>query len=340
MFVLVLLPHFYANKQQSDPTNPFIPQISSKQVHPSEAEMFNSKLAFIRLALCAFALSLTTVAQAQTLISARVLSSEGPVEIRRATNGQAQIQPIAFKANDELNAGDTIVTGKKGRLVLGLSDGSQAVIAPQTTVVIQNLQQSPRTLFNVLRGKTRVHIEKFGGQPNPYRVNTPTAVIAVRGTIFDVLVKDDETEVFLHEGQVSVFNLALPNQPILLAPGQTTRIIGERVPRNPNTFKPGRNDDNFRSTGQRQDERRTAQRGNDSNRTDGRANTPGERGTRGDTLERTNRPGGFSDVGRTGSGPASAGSRPSSMPSANPGAGPGGNPGGPSGPSGSGSRRP
>lgn len=299
--------------------------------------MFNAKRAFIGLALGALALSSTSVAHAQTLISAKVLSSEGPVEIRRATNGQAQIQPSAFKANDELNAGDTIVTGKKGRLVLGLSDGSQAVIAPQTTVVIQNLQQSPRTLFNVLRGKTRVQIEKYGGQPNPYRVNTPTAVIAVRGTIFDVLVKDDETEVFLHEGQVSVFNLALPNQPILLAPGQTTRIIGERVPRNPNTFKPGRNDDSFRSTGQRQDERRTAQRSVASNRADSRsaANAPGERGTRGDTVERTNRSGGFSDVDRNGSMSSSAGSRPSSMPSANPGTGPSGNPGG-----GRGGRRP
>lgn len=292
--------------------------------------MFNLKLAFIWLALCVSIISLTTIAQAQTLVSARVLSSEGPVEIRRQANGQAQMQPIAFKMNDELNAGDTIVTGKKGRLVLGLSDGSQAVIAPQTMVIIQNLQQSPRTLFNVLRGKTRVQIEKHGGQPNPYRVNTPTAVIAVRGTIFDVLVKDDETEVFLHEGQVSVFNLALPNQPVLLAPGQTTRIVGERLPRNPNTFKPGRNDDSFRSTGQRQEERRTAN--NDSNRTDGRggSSTTGERASRNENADRNSRPGGLSDFGRTGNAQPGAGSRPSSMPSSNPGAGtsPGGGPNG------------
>ena len=107
---------------------------------------------------------LTAAAQAQTLVAAKVLSSEGPVEIRRAQQGQAQMQPITFKLNTELNAGDTIMTGKKGRLVLGLSDGSQAVIGAQTTVVIQDLQQAPRTLFNVLRGKTRVHIEKLGGK--------------------------------------------------------------------------------------------------------------------------------------------------------------------------------
>lgn len=303
--------------------------------------MCNQKLGFIAFVLCSLLLSVSNTVQAQTLVSARVLSSEGPVEIRRQANSQAQIQPIVFKANDELNVGDTIVTGKKGRLVLGLSDGSQAIVAPQSTVVIQNLQQSPRTLFNVLRGKTRVHIEKYGGQPNPYRVNTPTAVIAVRGTIFDVLVKDDETEVFLHEGQVSVFNLALPNQPVLLAPGQTTRIAGERAPRNPNNFKPGRNDDNFRSTEQRQDERRTAQRSTDTNRPDGRSasSVSSERGARGETVERANRNGGIPDFGRTGSVQPSAGSRPGSLPGAGASANPGANSGGSAG-GGSGSRRP
>src|ERR1051326_633016 len=142
--------------------------------------------------------------RAQELVSARVLSFEGQVEIRRPSDNQPRLQKIAYKTNDELKAGDTIITGKSGRLVLGLSDGSQAVIAPQTTVLIKDLSQSPRTLFNVIRGKTRIHIEKLGGQPNPYRVNTPTAVIAVRGTIFDVLVDRNETQVFLHEGPVAV----------------------------------------------------------------------------------------------------------------------------------------
>lgn len=185
--------------------------------------------------------------QAQELVSAKVLSSEGQVEIRRVFSNQIQAQKIAFKVEDKLSAGDTIVTGKKGRLVLGLSDGSQAVIAPQTTVVIEDLSQSPRTLFNVIRGKTRVHIEKLGGQPNPYRVNTPTAVIAVRGTIFDVLVENEETQVYLHEGAVSVFNSRLPDQPILLSAGQMTRVMLQRLPNQPNTFKPGRNDNSFRT---------------------------------------------------------------------------------------------
>src|SRR5215813_1870235 len=184
-------------------------------------------------------------ARAQDLVSARVLSIEGQVEIHRRPDAQARVQNIAFKVEDELKAGDTIITGKNGRLSLGLSDGSQAVIAPKTTVVIKDLSGSPRGLFNVIRGKARVHIEKLGGQPNPYRVNTPTAVIAVRGTVFDVLVEEDKTEVFLHEGEVAVTNPAAPGKAVFLFAGQMTSVLPQRTPNAPSPFKAGRNDSIF-----------------------------------------------------------------------------------------------
>jgi hypothetical protein len=175
-----------------------------------------------------------------------------------------QVQKVAFKVADELFAGDTIMTGKDGRLVLGLSDGSQAVIAPKTTVILKDLSQTPRTLFQMIKGKTRIHIEKLGGQPNPYRVNTPTAVIAVRGTVFDVLADEHDTQVFLHEGQVAVFNQRLLDQPILLNAGQMTHVAVERVPNTPSAFKVGRNDDVFRMsrTGRLSGDSRVADRGN------------------------------------------------------------------------------
>jgi hypothetical protein len=198
-------------------------------------------------------------------VSARVLSVEGAVELRRAG-----AQKVGFTANEELKAGDTIVTGRGGRMVLGLSDGSQAVIAPKTTVVIQDLSASPRTLFQVIRGKARVRIEKLGGQPNPYRVNTPTAVIAVRGTIFDVLVGDDETDVFLHEGEVAVTSTAEPDRPVFLFAGQMTRVAPRQAPRSPGVFKPGRNDGEFRTERRTPESRQADERraGADSRRGD------------------------------------------------------------------------
>lgn len=184
-------------------------------------------------------------ARAQTLAAARILSSEGAVEIQRRSQGQATLAKIEYRVNDELLAGDVIKTLKGGRLVLGLTDGSQAIIGERTTVEIVDLSQSPRTIFNVLRGKTRIKIEKVGGRPNPYRVNTPTAVIAVRGTLFDVLVTDRETQVFVHEGEVAVSNLTAPEERVILSPGLRTRVQQAQPPEPPSRFQPGRNNDTF-----------------------------------------------------------------------------------------------
>ncbi|HEY0546967.1 MAG TPA: FecR family protein [Pyrinomonadaceae bacterium] len=181
----------------------------------------------------------------QTLVSARILSSDGAVEIERRAQGQPAFVKVDYRVNDELVAGDVIKTAKGGRLVLGLTDGSQAIIGEKTTVEITDLSKSPRTIFNVLRGKTRIKIEKVGGRPNPYRVNTPTAVIAVRGTLFDVLVSEKETQVFVHEGQVAVSGLKAPEMPVILEPGQKTRVPMAESPEAPSNFQPGRNNDSF-----------------------------------------------------------------------------------------------
>ena len=187
-------------------------------------------------------------ANAQHLVAAEILSVDGPVEIRRGPPGGAALKKISFKPNDQLQAGDRIVTGLRGRLVLGLTDGSQAVVGEQTVVEVRDLGSSPRELFHVLRGKTRVYIEKLGGRPNPYRINTPTAIIAVRGTLFDVIVTTNDTEVFVHDGEVAVSSLQAPEQMVLLSAGQMTRVRRGQAPTPPVPFKPGRNDDSFRRT--------------------------------------------------------------------------------------------
>jgi hypothetical protein len=182
---------------------------------------------------------------AQQLVEAKILSVDGSVEIRRSSAGGSTFAKVNFRVADQLKAGDRIVTGWRARLVLGLTDGSQAVVGERSIVEVKDLGSSPRELFNVLKGKTRIYIEKLGGRPNPYRINTPTAVIAVRGTLFDVIVKSSETEVFVHEGEVAVSDSKL-GQAVVLSAGQMTRVKREQQPAPPVPFKPGRNDDSFR----------------------------------------------------------------------------------------------
>lgn len=240
------------------------------------AKMLSKRVTVVCLLSLTVAVLARTDVRAQALVSARVLSSSGPVEIQRRGQGQTEFSKIAYRTGEELAAGDVIKTFKGGRLVLGLTDGSQAIIGEQTVVEIADLSRSPRTIFNVLRGKTRIKIEKMGGRPNPYRVNTPTAVIAVRGTLFDVLVSGRETRVLVHEGEVAVSNVSSPNVLVVLPPGWATRVREGRPPESPGTFRPGRNNDTF-------EPRPEARRSNENIRGDdnGRARDR-QRDTRGD----------------------------------------------------------
>jgi len=214
--------------------------------------------------------------KAQDLASAKILSREGSVQISRPSADGTTMNRVKLGANDELFAGDLIKTGVGGRLVIGLRDGSQAVISENTTVEIKDTNNSPRTIFNILRGRTRIKIEKLGGKPNPYSITTPTTVIAVRGTIFDVFVKDDETKVFVVEGEVSVANLLLPEQEIILTPGQFTRVQKEHPPQPPKPYKPGRNDEGFKPVAEQR--RGGNPFGNLSEDNPGRSGFPGNSG--------------------------------------------------------------
>lgn len=203
------------------------------------------KLILINLKVLAVIVLTVVSIQSQTSNAAKIISVEGTAKITRLSN-TGNSQKIKPSTGDYLKVGDIIQTSTGGRMVIKLPDGSQAIISENTMVEIMDLTNSPRTIFKVLRGKTRIKIEKLGGKPNPYRITTPTTVIAVRGTIFDVLVKGDETRVFVTEGEVSVANLLLPDQEVILTEGQFTRVKKDSPPSPPSVFKPERNNELFK----------------------------------------------------------------------------------------------
>ncbi len=112
-----------------------------------------------------------------------------------------------------------IVTGSDGYAKLQVSDGSTFEVYPNSKVIFRNNPGNLRDLVDMVIGRIRVHIEKLGGQPNPNSVKTPSAVISVRGTIFDVVVNDDDaTTVAVTEGLVAVRHAVLP--------GNSEKLVG------------------------------------------------------------------------------------------------------------------
>ena len=171
-------------------------------------------------------------AMAQTL-DARVASVNGPA--LRRNNQRAFI----LSRGDLLSPGDEIDTRGGGRVVIDLTDGSVVVVHPNSRIVISDYRSasSLREMFRILIGRVRVKIAHYGGKPNPYRVNSPTASILVRGTEFDVAVEPSgDTRVEVYEGLVEVQSLSDPRRSAFLSAGR-----GALVKRNKDIrfFTPG-----------------------------------------------------------------------------------------------------
>ncbi len=152
--------------------------------------------------------------------SAKVISLRGDVSVLRDS------QRWALSQGDTIQMQQVVVSGADGHAMFQVSDGSTFEVFPYSTVVFRNNPPSWRELIDIIAGKIKVHIEHWGGLPNPQRVRTPTAVISVRGTVFDVVVDEDDatTDVAVEEGTVVVRHLLVPGNEKTLHSGESLRI--------------------------------------------------------------------------------------------------------------------
>jgi len=159
-----------------------------------------------------------TVRAQSTEVVARAASVTGRALL--LGNGSA---PFALTTGYILNPGDRIDTHGGGRVVIDLSDGSMVVVAPESIVILKDFRAagSLRELFEIAGGMVRVKINHLAGKPNPYRMNSPTASIAVRGTGFSINVDaQGATRVVVDEGAVEVSSLGDPHRKVLLEAGR------------------------------------------------------------------------------------------------------------------------
>jgi len=86
----------------------------------------------------------------------------------------------------------------------------------------------------LLLGRIRALINKRTGGAVPFELGTPSAVIAVRGTEFDVEVNPrNVTEVDVVDGLVEVYGRNAPGGSVLLEPGFSTRVGMDSGPEQP-----------------------------------------------------------------------------------------------------------
>ena len=176
------------------------------------------RLRFLRLVGVALALHLLHTGVIAQVVEARIASVSG----RAVISGQTHSQTNLVRGT-VVQPGDEIDTRSGGHVTLELSDGSMLVVQPGSHVVLQDYRNasSLRELLHITVGHVRIRINHLGGRPNPYRVNSPTASIAVRGTEFSVAVNAaGDTEVVVYAGLVEVSSLRNPGRPVLVHPGR------------------------------------------------------------------------------------------------------------------------
>lgn len=132
--------------------------------------------------------------------AAKVTELSGQVSVLRDS------QPWALNVGDSIQVKQVVITGADGFARFQVSDGSTFEVYPNSNVTFRSNPGSWRDLLDVWVGRIKVHIQKLGGQPNPNTIHTPSAIISVRGTTFDVEVDGDSenTVVTVEEGVVDV----------------------------------------------------------------------------------------------------------------------------------------
>lgn len=156
--------------------------------------------------------------------AAKVISLNGDVSVLRDST------PWALNIGDQVQIRQVIVTGPDGYAKFEVSDGSSFEVYPNSNIVFRKNPGNWRDLLDVLVGRVKIHIQKLGGQPNNNRIITPTAVISVRGTTFDVGVDDDDetTIVSVEEGVVDVRHALRPGQVRTLNAGESIHVYKDQ----------------------------------------------------------------------------------------------------------------
>jgi ferric-dicitrate binding protein FerR (iron transport regulator) len=153
--------------------------------------------------------------------AAKVIELTGRVSVMR------QGAPWALEVGGTVQPKQVVITGPDGFARFQVSGGSTFEVFPSSKVVFRDNPPNWKDLLDVFIGRVRIHIEKLNGLPNRNRVVTPTAVISVRGTTFDVAIEDvdDTTLISVEEGLVEVEHRLAPGRGVLLNTGEWLRVF-------------------------------------------------------------------------------------------------------------------
>ncbi|MDI4650266.1 cadherin-like beta sandwich domain-containing protein [Cohnella hashimotonis] len=130
-------------------------------------------------------------------------ASSSRIAVIKQLSGDVQVQKAGgsklFKAFAKLslNQGDKLITGSKGSAVLQFSNGTSEddkfTVGENATLTFSKLSDKKGTVTKVsmLKGTAWVDVKSIKSQDDDFKLETPTAIMGVRGTAFLVRVNPE-----------------------------------------------------------------------------------------------------------------------------------------------------
>jgi hypothetical protein len=161
--------------------------------------------------------------------TAAIAQASGEVEILPSDGESRQATP----AGAQISAGDQVHTGPLSSATLDLGDGSTVALEAETevTFVQMDVKQDVGGKVIVLRqgiGRAYYHVEPLRDPDARFEIETPTAIVVVRGTSFAVgVAADGTTQVEVDEGVVDV---TAEGSTVSVPEGKTTEVKPKQPP--------------------------------------------------------------------------------------------------------------
>lgn len=119
---------------------------------------------------------------------ATITHLSGPLAARKGDGSTRALQ-----IGSRVDEGDTVITQKRTYARIKFSDGSEVTLKPDTQFKVEQHRFDPNDAkgdagsYRLIKGGLRTITGQIGkrGNRDSYRMNTPTATIGIRGTIYD-----------------------------------------------------------------------------------------------------------------------------------------------------------
>jgi hypothetical protein len=164
----------------------------------------------------------------------QIVEVSGVVQVK-ADAGASWATP---QLNQPLNAGASVHTGPDGKATLKVGSAAGVNVASNTTVEVGALSQSGETVkveSRTISGKALFLVNKLKTQDSSFKVETPTAIVGVRGTAFLVSVAEggESSRVACFTGEVSVKGRGPEAGEVLVKEKMGTSVVKNMPPTPP-----------------------------------------------------------------------------------------------------------